>query len=297
MLMKKLFLLIAGIFISVNAYAKVNVVTSYPYIKDIVQNIARDKVRVKALAPGNWDPHFILPKPSFIAKVRQADLLIINGAELEIGWMPPLIRDSNNSKIQPGSAGFLDLSGYVDLIEKPENVSRAHGDVHPSGNPHYILDPYNVINLAKAITKKLSALDNRNRAFYNSNLKKFLNRWGVKLKEWDRAMEKLRGVKVVQYHKNFNYLFKRYKMVSVIELEPFPGIPPTSKHLLTVIKTARSEKVGFIINDVYHSNKPAVLVSKKTGAKVLVLPQDVEALDEVRTVSDIFDTIVRRLTQ
>jgi zinc/manganese transport system substrate-binding protein len=295
--MKKLFSIIAGIFISVNAYAKVNIVTSYPYIKDLVRNIARDKVSVKALAPGNWDPHFILPKPSFIAKVRQADLLIINGAELEIGWMPPLIRDSHNSKIQPGSEGFLDLSKYVVLIEKPRHVSRAHGDVHPSGNPHYLLDPYNVIKLAKAITKKLSAIDNVNRVYYQKNLEKFLSRWEVKLKEWDRAMEKLKGVKVVQYHKNFNYLFKRYKMVSVIELEPFPGIPPTSKHLLKVIKTARSEKVGFIINDVYHSNKPAVLVSKKTGAKVLVLPQDVGALNGVRNLFDLFDTIVGRLAQ
>jgi zinc/manganese transport system substrate-binding protein len=295
--MKKLFLIIAGIFISVNAYAKVNIVTSYPYIKDLVRNIARDKVSVKALAPGNWDPHFILPKPSFIAKVRQADLLIINGAELEIGWMPPLIRDSHNSKIQPGSEGFLDLSKYVVLIEKPGHVSRAHGDVHPSGNPHYLLDPYNVIKLAKAITKKLSAIDNVNRVYYQKNLEKFLSRWEVKLKEWDRAMEKLKGVKVVQYHKNFNYLFKRYKMVSVIELEPFPGIPPTSKHLLKVIKIARSEKVGFIINDVYHSNKPAVLVSKKTGVKVLVLPQDVGALNGVRNLFDLFDTIVGRLAQ
>ncbi len=295
--MKKIFLLITGIFISVNAYAKINIVTSYPFIEDIVRNIAQDKVRVKALAPGNWDPHFILPKPSFIAKVRQADLLIINGAELEIGWIPPLIRDSNNSKIQPGSAGFLDLSEYVNLIEKPENISRAHGDVHPSGNPHYILDPYNVVKLARVITKKLSALDSGNRGYYESNLKKFLSRWDVKLKEWERAMESLRGVKVVQYHELFNYFIKRYKLISVIELESLPGIPPSSKHLLEVIKTAKRENIGFIINDVFHSQKPAKLVSGKTGVKVIILPHDISALNEVKTVFDLFDTIVRRLTQ
>lgn len=295
--MKKLLLLIAGIFITVNAHAEINIITSYPYIKNIVQNIAQNKVRVKALAPGNWDPHFILPKPSFIAKVRQADLLIINGAELEIGWMPPLIRDSNNSRIQPGSSGFLDLSGYVDLIEKPENVSRAHGDVHPSGNPHYILDPCNVIKLAGAITKKLSDIDSRNRAYYKSNLKKFLSKWDIKLKEWEKVMEPLKGKKVIQYHGLFNYFIRRYKLMSIMEIEPLPGIPPTSKHLLEVIESARSKNICFILNDVYHSKKPAYLVSKKSGVKVIILPHDVEALSRVRTVFDLFDTIVRRLTQ
>ena len=148
-----------------SVYAEMRVVTTYPYIADITSRIGGDRVSVHALASGNWDPHFVVPKPSLIAKVRRADLLILNGAELEIGWLPPVIRESRNAKVRPESGGFLDLSVYIKLIDVPENVSRAQGDIHPSGNPHFALDPANIAKIAVVITKKLCDLNPRSRDF------------------------------------------------------------------------------------------------------------------------------------
>ncbi|MDY6934720.1 MAG: zinc ABC transporter substrate-binding protein [Spirochaetota bacterium] len=278
-------------------YAKLKVITTYPYIADITSRIGGDSLSVHALASGNWDPHFVTPKPSLIAKVRRADLLILNGAELEIGWMPPVIREARNAKVQPGSTGFLDLSIYIKLIDVPGNVSRAQGDVHPSGNPHYALGPINIAKIAVAIKNKLNELDPGNRAAYTKNHKEFNLLWDNKLKEWEEIMKPLRGIKVVQYHKNFDYLFEHYGMIPVIELEPLPGIAPTTRHIMRVIDIINSQGVRLIINDVYHSQKPAQLVVRKTGMRMITLPHDVNAIKEAKDIVALFDEIVGRLSK
>ncbi|RZK00550.1 MAG: hypothetical protein EOO43_25160, partial [Flavobacterium sp.] len=153
-------------------------------IEDITKKIGQGKVTVSSLSKGDWDPHYVVPKPSLISKSRKADLLIINGAQLEIGWLPPIIRQANNSEIQPGSKGFLDLSTYMNLIQVPNNISRAQGDVHPFGNPHFALNPDNIPIVSKVVTEKLCQLDNTNCSYFETNNKAFTKKWQDKSKVW-----------------------------------------------------------------------------------------------------------------
>lgn len=277
------------------SFGQLKVVATYPWIGSLVKEIGKDKVSLYVIAKGTEDPHFVVPKPSHIAKLRDADLLIIQGAQLEIGFLPPLLQQSNNPRIQPGREGLLDLSQFVALIEKPASVSRAMGDVHPEGNPHYQLDPHNIPVLAKAVEKKLCELDQSNCAYYGTNLENFLSLWNTKLKEWDRDFEKLRGTRVIEYHKLYDYLLNRYGMVLVGTLEPLPGIPPTATHIEELLKTA--QKVKYILQDVYHEKRAAQFVAKKLNAKMVVLPHDVGALPEAKDLFSLFDEIVRRLSQ
>jgi zinc/manganese transport system substrate-binding protein len=279
------------------AKAEIKVVTTYPYIASITKEIVKEKAQVDYLASGNLDPHFIVPKPSLTVKLRNADLLIINGAGLEVGWLPPLLNQASNRKINPDSNGFLDLSQYINLIEKPENVSRAMGDVHSDGNPHFHLDPYNVPIISQVITEKLCKLDSSNCDYYKNNLSDFKKRWNEKLAVWNSKMANLKGVKVYQYHKLFDYFLERYGIISVDTIEPLPGIPPTAKHLEELILKAKSENIKMILQDVYHPIKPAKYISEKTGLKVVILPHDVGAVEEAKDIFSLFDTIVERMNK
>lgn len=277
--------------------AKIRIAAAYPYIADIAEKIGKEKVEVKTLAPGNWDPHFVPAKPSLIAKVRTADLLISNGAELEIGWLPPVVRESRNSKVTTGSRGFLELSEHIKLVDIPADISRAKGDVHPFGNPHFILDPVNITIISAAVSDRLAEIDPANADYYKKNLAEFGENWKKKLVEWEKAMSPFKGSRIVQYHKLFNYFFKRYGLTPVMELEPLPGIAPTSGHIYTVIETVKAQKIKHIFNDVYHPVAPALLVSEKTGAGVIVLPHDVGAVKEAGDIISLFDEIIRRITK
>ncbi|MFH0977397.1 MAG: zinc ABC transporter substrate-binding protein [Spirochaetota bacterium] len=279
------------------SYSEIRIAAAYPYIADVAAKIGGDRVKADALAPGNWDPHFVPAKPSLIAKLRNADLLIANGAELEIGWLPPVVRESRNAKIMQGAKGFLDLSDHIKLIDIPVNISRAKGDVHPSGNPHFCLDPANILLISKAVSDKLCEIDPAGAEYYKANQIKFSGIWNSKMIEWDKAMAPLKGSRVVQYHKIYDYFFKRYGMQSAGELEPLPGISPSSGHIARIIETIKAEKIRYIFNDVYHSTNPAELVAGKTGARVLVIPHDVGAVKEARDVVSLFDEIVRRITK
>jgi zinc/manganese transport system substrate-binding protein len=273
--------------------ANLKVVATYPWIGELVKEVGKDRVSLYVIAKGTDDPHFVVPKPSHIAKMRDADLLIMQGASLEVGFLPPLLQQSNNPKIQPGRQGLLDLSEFVKIIEKPVSVSRAMGDVHPEGNPHYQLDPYNIPILAEVIKDKLCQLDESNCAYYKGNLEDFLRRWDAKLKVWDEGFSKLRSVKVIEYHKLYDYLLSRYGMVLVGTLEPLPGIPPTAKHIESLISQAQGVK--FILQDVYHEKRTAEYVAKKLNARMVILPHDVGAVPEANNLFSLFDEILRRL--
>jgi zinc/manganese transport system substrate-binding protein len=275
------------------SFANLKVVATYPWIGELVKEVGKDRVSLYVIAKGTDDPHFVVPKPSHIAKMRDADLLIMQGASLEMGFLPPLLQQSNNPKIQPGRQGLLDLSEFVKIIEKPVSVSRAMGDVHPEGNPHYQLDPYNIPILAEVIKDKLCQLDEGNCAYYKGNLEDFLRRWDAKLKVWDKGFSKLRSVKVIEYHKLYNYLLSRYGMVLVGTLEPLPGIPPTAKHIESFISQAQGVK--FILQDVYHEKRTAEYVAKKLNARMVILPHDVGAVPEADDLFSLFDEILRRL--
>ncbi len=294
--MKKILVTIF-LLITSTSFAKLNIAATYPYIADIAQRIGGDRISACALAPGNWDPHFVVPKPSLIAKVRGADLLIMNGAELEIGWLPPVIRESRNAAVQPGADGLLDLSLHLKLIDIPDNVSRAHGDVHPSGNPHFSLDPANIRAAAGIICKKLGALDPDNSAYYHNNFNEFVKTWDKKMLEWETAMKPLKGAKVIQYHKLFDYFFARYSLVPVSEIEPLPGIAPASGHIIKIINLAKTNGVNMILTDVYHSKEPAELIAAKTGIRMIVIPHDVNAVPGAENIFLLFDEIFGRMTK
>ncbi len=273
------------------------IVTTYPYIADIVEKIGKDRVQVTPLARGDYNPHVIIPKPSYIAKLRRADLLIINGAQLEIGWLPPIIKQANNANIQPEEKGFLDLSTCVHLIDIPTSVSREQGDVHPEGNPHFSLNPDNILIIAKTITDKLCELDPESASLYQANNAEFARVWEQKMKEWNDKIEPMKGIKVVEYHKVYDYFLRRYGLVITGTVEPLPGIPPTTKHIEQIEKLIEREKVRFILQDVYNPQDASQYLSKRLGVKMIVLPHDVGAVKEVDGILALFEEIVRRLTQ
>jgi len=276
-------------------FAKVDVAASYPFIAALTEKVGGGNVNVITLAKGNWDPHFVVPRPSLIRKVADADLLIINGAQLEIGWLPPLIRRANNAKVQPGTPGFLDLSRFVELINKPVSVSRANGDIHPDGNPHYSTDPLVMPALAYAIADRLGVIDPQHAEAYAANAKAFRLDWEKHLAKWEEAMAPLAGSKVVQYHELYNYFLKRFGLESIGNIEPLPGVNPGSRHTMELIDRMKTEGVKVILQDVYHNPKTAEFIAGKSGARVVMLPHDVGADHDADTLVHLFDTMISRL--
>jgi zinc/manganese transport system substrate-binding protein len=273
------------------------VVAAYPYIGDLVDKIGGKNVRVFTLARGDYNPHVIIPRPSFIAKVRMADLLVISGAQLEIGWLPPLLRQANNPSVHPGEQGFLDLSRFVTLIDVPAAVSREHGDVHPEGNPHFYLDPENIPILAKGIRDKLCQLDPEGAWYYQANYEEFARLWQERLGEWAEKMRVLKNARVIEYHKNYDYFLRRYNLVLAGTVEPLPGIPPTSKHVEHLEARLRAEPARFILQDVYNPDDASRYLAEKLGMDLILLPHDVGSTREAHDIYALFDELVGRLTR
>jgi zinc/manganese transport system substrate-binding protein len=290
--MKKIFLLTL---LTSLAFASVRVDTTYAGLGEVAKKIGGDNVSVSVLGSSKYDPHFIVPKPSLLSKLRRADLLIINGAGLELGWLPPLIRSANNAKIQPGAKGFLDISHSISMIDVPDSVSRAFGDVHAEGNPHYITDPHNIVPIAKAIEQKLSSIDEDNSQIYKKNLENFIDKWNSYLKIFDNKMLTCKDRKVIQYHELFNYFLKRYGFKSYANIEPLPGISPSSKHTLSIINTIRDKDIKIILQDVYHEKKTAKFIASKTDAKVEVTPHDVGAVKATESLEDFYNSIAEKI--
>ncbi|HFD13777.1 MAG TPA: zinc ABC transporter substrate-binding protein [Epsilonproteobacteria bacterium] len=276
-------------------FAKLNVVASYPYLGEIIQAIGGDNVHVKVLASPKRDPHFVIPKPSLIPAISRAQLLVANGAGLEIGWLPPLLKSANNPKVRIGSQGFLDISRAIHLIDVPKSVSRSMGDIHPEGNPHFDTDPHNVLPMAKRIAQKLIALDASHKKVYQDNLKTFSQKWKQFLANFDAGMKSCKGKKVIQYHELYNYLLRRYGIKSVANIEPLPGIAPSSKHTLELIQQMRKEHVTTILQDPYHEKKTARFIAEKTDAKVIILPHDVGSISGTKSLESFYTTIRERL--
>ncbi len=290
--MKKILL---SLLIGTAVFANIQVDTSYAAFGEIVKKIGGSIVDVIVLGASKYDPHFITPKPSLLAKLRDADLLVINGAGLEIGWLPPLIKNANNANIQAGAKGFLDISHFIPLMDKPTTVSRGFGDIHADGNPHYITDPHMIPTIAKVIAKKLSMIDGANASKYNANLNKVLNEWNIYLKNFDAKMLTCKDKKVIQYHELFNYFLKEYGFTSYGNIEPLPGVSPSSKHTLEVLNTIEQNGIKLILQDVYHERKTADFIAQKSGARVAVLPHEVGATSGAQTLESFYGDIASQL--
>jgi ABC-type Zn uptake system ZnuABC Zn-binding protein ZnuA len=234
-------------------------------------------------------------KPSYLMKLMDADLLIAVGLELEIGWLPVLVKECRNPAIVSGK-GYLDASTGVEVLEKPTgNLTRAEGDVHPYGNPHYWLDPENGAVMAANIAGKFSELDPANADFYRQNLEALQSELNDKLKNWEELLAPYRGSKVVIYHKNWEYFTDRFGLVITDEIEPKPGIPPTPGHTLDVIKSIKDQGVKIIISESYYELRTPRSISEKTGAKLLVLPTSVGGAQGVENYVGLIDYNVRQL--
>jgi len=276
--------------------AHLNIAVSYPFIGALTRAVGGDHVETIVLAKGNWDPHFIVPRPSLIAKMRRADALIMNGAQLEIGWLPPLIRRANNPKVNPSAPTFLNLSQGIELINKPKSVDRSQGDVHPAGNPHFHLDPHYIPLLAEQIASFLGSIDREHRSIYDENLRQFDEQWNRKLAQWDRVMAPKKGMKVIQFHDNLAYFNRAYGLVNIGTIEPLPGIPPSPRHTIELIDLIKAQHPCCILHDVYHSTKTAEYMRDKTGIKIILMPHDIGALDSVDSLSSLFDHLTSALT-
>ena len=271
--MKKTLLALALALCSANAFAaqKLIVVTTTSDLASITREVGGDFVEVTSVARGYQDPHFVEPKPSFLLLLRKADLLEVIGLDLEIGWLPPLIDQSCNAKIRPGAAGYLDLSRGVQILDRPASVSRAMGDVHPMGNPHYWLDPGNAVRIAIQIEARLKQLQPANAAYFQKRLNAFKARMNEANKRWTAALAPFRGAKVVTYHNSWPNFMRRYGLDVVGYVEPKPGVPPSPSHLFQLINQMKQQKVKVILMEPYFDHKTPQSVADRTGAELVVL--------------------------
>ncbi|HEV8582506.1 MAG TPA: metal ABC transporter substrate-binding protein [Thermoanaerobaculia bacterium] len=273
------------------AEAKLRVVTSLQDFASIAQAIGGDRIDAFALAKGYQDPHFVDAKPSFVLQLSRADLLIVAGLELEIGYLPPLIDQSRNDKIHPGNPGYLDASVGCDILQRPTTqVTRAMGDVHPYGNPHYWTDPNNGRVIARAIAARLSQLDAAGSAIYQRNLAAFEQRLAQKDAEWMAKMAPYAGTKVVTFHDSWPNFAKHFKLNIVGHIEPKPGIPPTPSHTLEIINLIQSQKVPVILVEPYFDKKTPNYIAGKSGAQVVTLYPSVGGTPAIKDYFSLFDS-------
>jgi zinc/manganese transport system substrate-binding protein len=269
---------------------KLNVVTSTMDLAALAQEVGGDKITVDSIAKGYQDPHFVEAKPSFLLKLRQADLLISVGLQLEIGWLPPLITQSGNPRIQVSAPGYLDASEFAEILEIPiGQVTRAMGDVHPLGNPHYWLDPDNGRRVAKGIMEKLSELDPSDGAAFQQRFADFDKRLAAAEKNWDAQMQPYRGRKVVTYHRSWPNFAKHFGLNVVGYIEPRPGIPPTPQHTIELIQMMKRDNVKIELIEPYFDLKTPNSIGRETGAKVLVLLPSVGGEKQVTDYFKLFD--------
>jgi ABC-type Zn uptake system ZnuABC Zn-binding protein ZnuA len=281
-----------------SAASKVKVVTSTQDLASLAQEVGGDHVEVSFIGRGYQDPHFVEPKPSFLLLLRNADLLISVGLQLEIGWLPPLINQSGNPKIQVGASGNVEAAQFAEVLEHPtEVVTRAMGDVHPLGNPHFWLDPANGLRIARGIAGKLIELRPSDEPYFQQRLHSFEERLEAKSKEWDAKMKPYRGRKVITYHRSWPNFLKRFQLVSVGEIEPRPGIPPTPSHTIELINMMKRDNVKIILVEPYFDLKTPDSIARETGAKVVVLPPSVGGEKEITDYFKLFDYDLARLAQ
>lgn len=288
----QLFILALGVS-PLGAHAKLNVVTTTQDSAAIVQAVGGEHVQVQSLTPGTRDPHFAEATPGMIRRVYQADLLVLIGADMEIGWLPPLLGTARNGRVLPGAPGYLDLSTSVPLLDKPPGpVSRAQGDVHARGNPHYWLDPRNGLRMAQAIGARLGEIDPAHAADYRARLMAFQQELERRLPAWQASLAALKGKPVVAYHKSFVYLADAFGFRIVAEVEPKPGIPPNAAHLQQLIQTIRAQRIETLIMEPYYERRSADYLARETDIKVAVLPQSIGAQPGIATYLDLFEAIV-----
>jgi ABC-type Zn uptake system ZnuABC Zn-binding protein ZnuA len=279
-----------------NAAGKINVVSATEDLASIAAEVGGDRIAVESIAKGYQDPHFVEPKPSFLLKLQKADLLLVVGLQLEIGWLPPLVTQSRNAKIQEGNNGYLDMSRFCEILEIPKGqVTRAEGDVHPLGNPHYWLNPENGRRIAKALQTKFSEMRPDDTAYFAGREADFEKRLTEAEKRWDAQMAPYRGRKVVTYHRSWPNFCERFGLGVVDYVEPKPGIPPTPSHTLEVINTMKKDNIKLVLVEPYFDLRTPESIARATGGTVAVLMPSVGGVKEITDYFKLFDYDVNLL--
>jgi zinc/manganese transport system substrate-binding protein len=295
--MKKIIALLALLIAAtgpVIAQGKLNVVATTEDLATVAREIAGDRAEVESIARGYQDPHFVEAKPSFILRLQRADLLVVVGRELEVGWLPPLVQQSRNAKIQPGAPAYLDASLQARILDIPQGqVTRAMGDVHPQGNPHYWLDPENGKVIARAVAGKLSELRPGDKAYFDQRLADFSRRIDEAEKGWLATLAPFKGLKVVTYHRSYTNFADRFGLEVIGYVEPRPGIPPTPQHTLDLVNEMNRQNVKLILVEPYFDLKTPNAIARQTGGQVVVLPPSVGGTKDVPDYFKLFDNAIK----
>ena len=301
--MKKLTFIVPAVFAAVvlsaaPAHAALKVVATTQDLESLAKEVGGDKIETESLAKGYQDPHQVEPKPSFVLKLNKADLLIVVGRELEIGWLPPLINQARNPKIQPGADRYLDASNFAHILEIPTGqITRAMGDVHPQGNPHYWLSPENGRRIAQGIQKKLAEISPADAPYFAQRYADFDRRLAEAEKRWSAELAPYRGAKIVTYHRSWPNFVETYGLNVIGYIEPKPGIPPSPSHTFELGQEMKKQNVEIIIIEPYFDSKTPNAIGRDTGAQVVTLAPSVGGAKgaPVNDYIQLFDYDVRTL--
>ena len=298
--MKKILIVLALLlpFVGSALAQKLDVVTTTSDLASIAKEIGGDRVEVASIARGYQDPHFVEPKPSFLLQLREADLLVVVGLELEISWLPALLEQSRNTSIRPGGAGYLDVSAGVEILDRPTSaVNRSMGDVHAMGNPHYWLDPGNAVRIGIQVANRLKQIRPADAAYFEVRLNDFKKRMNEANRRWTEMLAPYRGAKIVTYHNSWPNFVRRYGLDVVGYVEPKPGVPPSPSHTFQLINLMKEQKVKAILVEPYFDLKTPRSVADRSGAKLLVVYPSVGGRPELDDYFKLFDRNVAELVK
>jgi zinc/manganese transport system substrate-binding protein len=280
---------------SLPAAADLNVFATVPEWGALAQELGGDKVKVYTATNALQDPHHVEARPSLIARARGADLVVATGAELEIGWLPLVLQQAGNPKVQPGRPGYFEAAPTVALLGKPARLDRSEGDVHPQGDPHIQTDARNIAKVAVPLAARMAELDAANAAFYQARLKGFMDRWAAAVAHWEQQAAPLKGVAVVVQHKAFTYLIDWLGMREIAALEPKPGLDPTTAHLAEVLETLQKTPAKMVLRAAYQSDRASQWIAERAKLKAVLLPFTVGGSDGAKDLFGLYDDTIQRL--
>jgi zinc/manganese transport system substrate-binding protein len=283
-----------GLFSS-TAYANLRVFACEPEWAAVAHEIGGDALQLDVATTPDQDVHYIQARPSLIAAVRRADMVFCTGADLEVGWLPVLLRQAGNGKVQPGQPGYFEAASAVKLLEIPTSVDRSQGDIHPFGNPHIQTDPRNILAVATALSDRLAQIDVPNAKLYHERLHDFAERWKQAMARWTEQTKPLAGMQIIAHHRGYLYLENWLGLEEVGTLEPKPGLEPTTGHLVEIVDQASTKHVQAIVRSSYESSRASDWLSNRTGVKTIVVPHTVGSVPGTDTLFSMFDVIVARL--
>ncbi|SDH71473.1 metal ABC transporter substrate-binding protein [Propionivibrio dicarboxylicus] len=277
------------------SFAALNILACEPEWGALAQELGGDKVTVFSATNAFQDPHHIQAKPSLLARARNADLVICTGVQLEVGWLPILLKQAGNPKIQEGQPGYFEAAKFVRMLEVPTSIDRSLGDVHPGGNPHIQMDPRNIALIAEGLAKRLAEIDAANSTVYQARYASFADRWKKAIAEWERQAAPLRGLNIVVHHKAFIYLENWLGLKEVATLEPKPGVEPTSGHLSEVLAQLQRQPARAVIRSTYNDSRGSEWLAERAKIPAVLLPFTVGGSDQAKDLFGFFDDVIQRL--